>query len=824
MGKAKRECNKIMDTLLKDLRYSFRMLLKKPGFTVIAVLALAIGIGANSAIFSVINTVLLRPLPYNNPDRLIAVMEQSPQRGYPEMPISYANFADWVDQNHVFEELAAFRTDDFTLTGIGEPERVSGTRVSASLFPMLETQPLSGRVFGVAEDKPGAERVVVLSYRMWQRHFGSDPNVLGQPITLDDESYTIIGIMPQSFRFPAVFTYAGKTVNQASDFWVPIAPALSETPRGSHSSFAIGRLKAGVTLEEARAEMAAIESRLEQQYPDENTAIESRLLPLHEQAVAYIRPALMVLLSAVGFVLLIACTNVANLLLARAATRHKEIAIRTALGAGRLRLIRQLLTESLLLSLTGGGLGLLLAMWAVDGLAAIGPQDIPRLNEIGLDRWVLLFTFAVSVATGLIFGLVPALQASKPNLTEVLKDGARGATSSLRNNRIRSILVTTEIALSLLLLVGAGLMLRSFIRLQQVDPGFRTDNILTLNLSLSESRYPEKHQIAGFFQEAINKVRALPGVEAVGATSELPLSGGMSTSGFDIEGRPAPPPDEKMMAGNRAISPDYFSTMGISFIKGRDFTDMDNEKAAGVAIINQSLARLFFRDEDPIGKRVSWDAKTNQWYSIVGVVSDIRHASLDEKAEPEIYLPYLQRPKPSLTLAIRTHTDSESMLSAVRSEIQSIDKDQPIDEAMTMNQYLSDSISQRRFNTLLLGLFATLALGLALVGIYGVMSYSVTQRTHEIGIRMALGAKTTDVLKLVVGQGLMLALAGIAAGLAASFALTRLLSDLLYEVSATDFLTFASVSVLLAIAALLASYIPARRATRVDPMVALRYE
>ncbi len=812
-----------MGNLMQDVRYAVRMLLKNPGFTLVAVLAVALGIGANSAMFSVINAVLLRPLPYHEPDRLVTIWEESPERDMFEMPISFANFRDWEDQNHVFEYISAYTFTNLNLTGAGEPARLLAVRSSANLFSLVGPAPLLGRPFLPEEDKEGANRVVILSQGLWQRRFSSDSGIVGQSLTLNNQSYTVVGVMPASFQFPVGFGYLGKVLNDPVDLYVPLAATSKEARRGSYSFFSIGRLKPGITIDQARAEMTAIESRLEQQYPDGNTGIGIVLIPTHEQTVKEIRPALLVLLGAVAFLLLIACANIANLLLARAASRQKEIAIRTALGASRLRVLRLLLTESVILSLAGGCLGLLLALWGTDALMALAPDNIPRLNEVGVDARVFGFTLAVSVLTGIVFGLIPSIHASKPDLNEALKEGSRGSTGGVAGKRIRSALVAVEVALSLVLLIGAGLMIRSFLRLQQMNLGFNPDNVLAVNLSLSPSKYPEDRQQVAFFQAALERLQSLNGVQSAGATTGLPLTLSLSGSDFRIEGRPEPEPGKEMIINTRSVSPGYFRTLGIPLIKGRDFSDRDKGDAPKAAIINYDLARIYFPDEDPLGKRITFD-DGGSWISIVGVIADVKQLGLDSSAKPEVYFPYLQMTAPTMSIVVRTGSNPLNLVAAMKDQIQEIDKDLPIADVKTMRQLLSESVSGRRFNMLLLAVFAGVALVLAAVGIYGVMSYSVSQRTHEIGIRMALGAQTSDVLKLVVGEGMLLAIAGVTIGLVASLFLTRLMSSLLFRVSATDPITFALISVILTGVALAASLVPARRAVKVDPMVALRYE
>jgi putative ABC transport system permease protein len=812
-----------MGNLLQDMRYGLRTLMKNPGFTLVAVVALALGIGANTAIFSVVNAVLLRPLPYDNSERLMQVWSTNLKRGWNEAPASYLNYKDWREQSQSFESMAAYSEASAAMTYGDVPEQITGLGATSDLFKALATQPLMGRTFLPEDERAGGSHVVVLGYGLWQRRFNADPNIVGKQIKFDGESTTVIGVMPQGFRFPL------DTDNP--EFWIPLDPEQGyNLERGANYLKVIGRLKAGVTIEQAQAEMTAIGQRLEQQYQDKNAGKGVRLVSLYEEMVGSIRPALLVLLGAVGFVLLIACANVANLLLARASSRQKEIAIRTALGASRARVIRQLLTESLLLSLAGGGLGLLLAFWGVDLLSAAIPENIPRIKELGLDLNVLAFTTAVAVLTGVVFGLVPALQASKPDLTEALKEGGRGSTEGLRRNRTRSLLVVLEVALSLVLLIGAGLLIKSFIYLLNVKPGFNPEHVVTANLSLPPVKYGESEQQAAFFHQVIERVQTLPNVEAAAVVSPLPLSGSMMQNILTVEGRPPLAPGEKLITDTRLVSPDYMRVMGIPLIKGRAFTERDSKDAPRVFVINETLAQRFFPGEDPIGKRIKVSArasyeKEDTAGEIVGIVGDVRHRSLDRDSSPECYVSYLQIADPYMTLVVRTKSaDALGMAASLRSSIQQVDPEQPVFDIMTMNQVLARSIATRRFNMLLLGIFAGVALVLAGVGLYGVMNYSVAQRTHEIGIRMALGAQQSDVLKMIVGHGMLFTLIGLCLGLVAAFALTRVMSGLLVGVTATDPWTFVGTAGLLAAVALVACYIPARRAMRVDPMVALRYE
>ncbi len=808
----------------QDLRYGVRMLVKSPGFTFVAVVALALGIGANTAIFSVVNAVLLRPLPFVNAEQLVKVYGGRARGGTGYTPVSYPDFADYKKQAQSFDRVASYSLAGTTLmSGGDEPERLDGAVVSAELFPMLDAKPALGRVFSAEEDQPGAAPVIVLSYGLWQRRFNSDPKISGQEIIIGGRTATVLGVMPADFKFPVQA--------ERVDYWSPlssdpgIAPLL--TARGMRFLPVIASLKPNITLRQAEAEMNTLASQLAAQYPETNTGGSVHLESLHEDLVGDIRPALLVLLGAVGFVLLIACANVANLSLARAAARSKEIAIRTALGASRMRVVRQLLTESLLLSLCGGALGLMLALWGVDLLIALSPPDVPRLAEIGIDARVLVFTLGVSILTGIVFGIAPALQISKHDLNESLKEGGRGSTEGLRRNRVRSLLVVSEVALSLMLLVGAGLLIKSFLRLLETNPGYDTEHVLAADIALSRTRYPEPTQQAAFFQQAIQRVASLPGVEAVGVTNLLPLGGADARISFNIDGRPSFPRGETPAARYQIASPDYFRVMNIPLHKGRSFTEQDAKDSPPVVIVSEAFARRFFADEDPIGKRVLIDTveKNPPPSEIIGVVGDVRHGRLDAKTEMGFYVPYLQSPARNMELVTRSKSIEPSLLtSSVRGVIKEIDKNQLIWEMRMMSGLVARSVAPQRFNMLLLGIFAFVALVLAACGIYGVIAYSVAQRTHEIGIRMALGAQATDVLRLIVGQGMMLALIGVGLGLLGAFALTRVIASQLYGVSATDPLTFAIVAIMLAIVALAACYIPARRATKVDPMIALRYE
>lgn len=804
-----------METLLQDLRYAVRMLRTKPSFTIIVVLALAIGIGANTAIFSVVNAILLRPLPYKNADRISMIWMDNPKLGVAQDWHSYPNYVDYKEQNQVYEDMAAFNDRSFNLTGAGDPVRVVGVWTTASLFSVLGVEPALGNIFSQAEEEPGKDLVVVLSNGLWKRRFGGDPGIVGQSISLNGVNRTVLGVMPASFTFP----------EKETELWIPLAlnPQRRQA-RNLISYKAVGRLKPGVTIEQARAEMSAIAKRLDDQFSQSGYGV--NLVLLHDQETGTVRPALLILLGAVAFVLLIACANVANLLLARAALREKEVAIRVALGAGRWRIIRQVLTESALLALAGGAAGLLLAVWGLDVLVALSPSDIPRLDQTGIDGRVLAFTLGVSLLTGLIFGLVPALQSSKSDPNESLKEGGRGSTGGVRGRRVRNSLVVSEIALSLVLLIGAGLLIKSFMRLQQFELGFNPDSLLTMRIQLPGSKYRDGKQVVGFYQQLLQRMEAVPGVQSVGAISSVFITDTPNSTNFSIEGRPVPTGAEAIEVPLDSISPSYFRAMGIPLLRGREFDDRDVEGATPVVIINQTMANRFFEGEDPIGKRFVYgrSAPDNPWITIVGVVADMRRTGFDKLPRPETFLPEAQNPDNALTIVARTATDPASFAGALRNEVWAIDKDQSVYDIKTMQQTLSEKMSQRRFNMLLLVVFAAVALTLAAVGIYGVISYSVTQRSHEIGIRIALGAQPGDVLKLVVGQGMTMGLIGVSIGLGAAFVLTRLMSTLLFGVSATDPITFGAIALVLTGVALVASLVPARRATKVDPMVALRYE
>jgi putative ABC transport system permease protein len=812
-----------IETLIRDLRYGARTLMKSPGFAFVAVLTLALGIGANTAIFSVVNGVLLRALPYYEPERLVMVWADRPilqaRIGLPDFPVTVADFVDWRDQNQVFEQMAALETRRMNLTGGGEPESVVGLRASASLFPLLGAGFAVGRAFLPEEDRADADRVVVISHELWRQRYGADSKLIGQKITLDNEAYTVIGVTAPDFQFPrrGEVPYLGGATKV--DLYLPIAftPKLMNNRMGDFL-MVIARLKPGVSLGQAGADMSGIARRLTEQYPQTNTDKGARLAPLHQQMVGKARTALLVLLGAVGFVLLIACANVANLLLARAAGRQKEMAIRAALGAGRCRVVRQLLTESLLLAFSGGAAGLLLARWGVKLLLAMAPENLPRTYDIKLDTRVAGFTLLVSLLTGIVFGLLPALQTSKINLVVTLKEGGRDSGGLLRR-RLRGFLVVSEVAMAFVLLIGAGLLIRSFARLTEVDPGLDPRRVLTMDIMLPPAKY-NFSQAAAFFQQTLERVWALPGVEAAAAVSPLPLSGLHASSGFSIEGKPTPTP-LRLSAGVRIISPDFFKTFRVPLVNGRLLAESDGADAPPVVVVNESLARIYFANEDPLGKSIIYNGVARV---IVGIVGDVKHSALDEEAKPEIYFPMAQSTRRNMSLAVRVSGDPMQIVAAVRRQVWDVDKDIPIYSIETMERLMAKSVAPRRFNLLLLGVFALVGLALACVGLYGVMAYSVAQRTQEIGIRIALGSQARDVLRLVIGQGMKLALVGVGIGLAASFGLMRLMSKLLFGIRPTDPLTFAAIVVLLLLVALLACWLPARRAMKVDPMVALRVD
>jgi putative ABC transport system permease protein len=820
----------MMQTFWQDVRYGIRILLKNPGFTTVALVTLALGIGANSAIFTVVNTVLLRPLAYRDPSRLVMVWEKSRPRqdvtgrphAFDQNVISPANFMDWHDQATVFDQMAAFVDFRENLTGNGDPEEIPVQAAQENIFSLLGAEALLGRVFTPENGQEGHDNVVILSYGLWQRRFGGARDVIGKTVTLSGQQAEVIGVMPPGFQ---LLIRQGSMVGEPAELWMPYVFTPKHRVRAGRYMMAIARLKEGISLTQAQAEMDTIASHLVSEYPAFNTGWGVNLVPLHEQVSGQVRPALLVLLGAVGFVLLIACANVANLMLSRASARQREISIRIALGAGRWRIARQILTETIVLAAIGGVLGSLLAFWGVRALLAVAPKDLMDTASVGIDIRVLAFTSAISVLAGLIFGIAPALQSVRAGITEALKEGGRGATSGGLSHQLRNAFVVAELGLAIVLLAGSGLLIRSFARLQSVDAGFNPQNLLTLKLSLPFRKYREDKKTLVFFQEMLDRVKGLPGVQDASAISFLPFRGPGSATDFTIVGQPEPPAGERPVTDVRVIAPDYFKTMGIPVRSGRLFTPREATEMSGVVIINETMARAYFPSEDPIGKKVIIDMKdTNTPSEIVGIVGDVKHEGLDTTPRSMVYWPHPELAMSFMTLVVRTAADPKAMASAIRQEALSMDRDQPISEVATMEQLMSDSVARARFNTLLLGIFAGIALLLASVGIYGVMSYAVTQRTHELGIRMALGAARGDVIRMVALQGARLALTGALVGLVAAFALTRLLSTLLFGITAKDPATFVGVAVLLGVVALVACYIPARRATRVDPLIALRYE
>ncbi|HEU0180051.1 MAG TPA: ABC transporter permease [Blastocatellia bacterium] len=804
-----------MQTLWQDLRYGARMLMKQPGFTLIAVITLALGIGANTAIFSVVNAVLLRPLPYPEPAALARIYEKETDAAAPSerLEVAPANFLDWRRQSRTLVEIAAWGQEEQALASQDHADSVVAAFVSANFFSVLGVSPLHGRVFTSEEDKPGSDTVALLGYGLWQRRFGGDPNVVGQRVNLDGSQYTVLGIMPAGFQYP-----------RGAEIWTPLALNANQTQmRDAHFLQVIARRRPDASLAQVRVEMETIAGSLARQYPATNKHWTVNVVPLLEDEVGQARTTMLMLMSAVGLVLLIACANVSSLLIARGAMRRAEITIRSALGASRWRIARQLLTESVLLAGLGGGLGLLLALWGTDALLALSPSEIPRLQTARVDLYALWFTLAVTVLAGLIFGMLPALQAARIKLHESLKEGGRGASGSLANKRIFGALVVSEIALALIVLVGAGLLLNSFMRLRRVEIGIQTTNLLTVEVNLPSSRYRGKDYQAhrlNFYGQVIERIGALPGVAGVGAIDSLPLGGHERGWTFRKEGQTLAP-SERQVAGFQIATTDYFRAMGMQIRRGRAFAESDRDGSPQVAIINESFARQFYPNEDPLGQRIIIRNRPAA-SEIVGVVNDIRHFGPDKAPGPEMYVPYNQLVVGAVPLVVRTTSEPEALIGAVRQEIRAVDREVAIGKVRTMTQMMSATLAERRFALLLLGGFAALAQLLAAVGVYGVMSYAVTQRTREIAVRMALGAQTSDALRLIIKQGMSLALIGVAGGLVGAFALTRLMEKLLFGVGATDPLTFIVIALLLTLIMLLACWIPARRATKVDPMVALR--
>ncbi|HSE32932.1 MAG TPA: ABC transporter permease [Pyrinomonadaceae bacterium] len=806
-----------MDSFFSDVRYAARNLLKRPGFTAIAILTLAVGIGANSTIFSAVNALLLKPLTFPELDRVVAIWDKNPLQGYVHNEVAMANYIDWRDQNQSFEKLALYRWWSANLTGVDSPERIQGFLVTGNFFDVIGTKPIMGRGFYDHENQTGNDSVAVMTHSLWQRRFGGDPNILNKTIHLNGFPLTIVGVMPERFNFP-----------KGAEVYAPlkITPKVASN-RQTHTYYVIGRMKPGVSIQAAQAEIDAINSRLETQYPTTNTGNGSTVYPIVKDTVRMYDTALWIMMGAVAFVLLIACANVANLMLARASGRQKEIALRSALGASRWRIIRQLLTESVIVALIGGAFGVLIAFWGIDLLRAANPGEAAKFAEgwhnLGINLTVLGFTLALSLFSGIVFGLAPAWQVSKPNLNNTLKEGGRQGTSS--THRLRGSLVVFEMALSLVLLVGAGLLVRSFLSLLKTDPGFNPESILTMNLILPNTKYPEEEQRAAFYSDLVNRVKALPGVESTALVNYLPLGGSNSSDAFLIEGLPEPASGQENIGRYRVCTPDYFQTMGISLMKGRAFNEQDKAGALPVVIVNETLARKYWPNEEAIGKRMRFEGPLERapWMQVVGVIRDVKH-ELNIPVSPEFYLPHAQDSWSSMVLVTKTAGNPSAMAGVIRKQVWAIDKDQPVFDVRTMEEVRSISVAVYSFSSVTLGIFAGVALLLAAIGIYGVMAFAVTQRTHEIGVRMALGARSRDVLKLVVFHGMKLALIGVVIGLVGAWALSRFMKTLLFSVGATDLFTFAVVSLCLLFAALLACYLPARRATKVDPLIALRYE
>jgi putative ABC transport system permease protein len=823
-----------MQTLWQDVKFGIRMLLKNPGITGIVILALALGIGANTAIFSVVNSVLLRPLPYEDPDKLVFLNEKSAVLD--EMSISYPNFEDWRAQNRSFEKMGVYNRSSYNLTGVGEAERIVTGQVSADLFSALRVNAALGRVFTNEEDKPGGNPVVVLSYALWQRRFGGQSNIINQPITLNTKTYTVIGVMPQNYQYPS-----------RVEMWVPVGQLSDQASwksRGNHPGlYGVARLKPGVTFDQAVADMDTVAVNLEKQYADSNTGNRIRLRPLLEIYVSDVRRALWVIFGAVAFVLLIACANIGNLLLARATARRKEMAIRTALGAGRWRITRQLLTESILLSLIGGTVGLGLGHLFIKLILYISPDAIPRAREIGLDWKVLAFTIGVAFLTGILFGLVPALQSGEVDVHETLKETGRGTSG---RHWLRSSLVVVEVATTLVLLIGAGLMIRSFYKLQMVNPGFNFEHLTSFSVALPQKKYANDESRTSFYKQLLENLRATPGVEAVAAASGLPLGNNGWQTSITIDGKPVPPRNEIPLMEACLVTPDYFKAMNIPVLRGRVFNDSDdkshlagkdlsklNENQRSVAgvqylVIDEEFARRHWPGEEAVGKRVRLGGGSDHsspLLEVIGVVGRVKMESLSQDSNRvQGYFPFLQMPNGGMTVIVKGSGDPNQMIATARQQVKALDQDQPIYSPRTMGEIRAESVAGERLNLTLLSLFAGIALVLAIVGIYGVMSYSVTQRTHEIGIRMAIGASRGDVFKMILGHGMKLTLIGVGVGLIGAFALTRLMATMLFGVEPTDATTFASIAVLLIGIALLACYLPGRRATKVEPTISLRYE
>ncbi|HEV2667400.1 MAG TPA: ABC transporter permease, partial [Blastocatellia bacterium] len=813
---------RLEDEMFQDIRFGARMMLKNPGFTLIAALTLALGIGANSAIFSVANALLLRPLPFEHLDRLVALRERLPNQGLKATAVSPADFHDWRKENTVFQEVAAYRVRDVTLTEAGEPELARGAFVSADFFAALELKTVNGRALLPEEDQPGRDQVAVLGHGLWRRRFGGDPNMVGATITINGRAVTVVGVLPPAFDFPF-----------GAEVWLPLALTPEQLRRRETRNLqALARLKPGASVAQAQAEMRAISQRLEQRYPQTNAGLLAQVMPLSEQQSEFSQPMLAALIGMAALLLLIACANIANLLFARATTRRKEIAIRTALGAGRWRVLRQLLTESFLLSCLAGTLGLTLAGWAVGVIKASLPPDIARFmpgwKAMGIDGRVFLFTLGVACLATLIFSLLPALAAARPDLNEALKEGGKSSDGGARGIRARGFLTVAEIALALVLMVGAGLMVKGFWRILNVFGGADPHNVLTLQTplpaTLPGSRYADQRQVASFYQQVLQRLERLPGAQAVSAASNTPLNNRPNPSvELLIEGRPPLPPGERQVADLVVVSPNYFATLGARLLRGHDFNEGAGRDAPGVAIISELAARRYWPNEDPLGRRIRRGAD-EPWLKIVGVVSDIRQSWFDKDLRPQLYLPYQQAPQPTMTFLLRTADDPLGLAAAARAQIHAVDRDQPIKDVMTLAQLFVNEMTPFRFAAVLTLVFGALALILAVVGVYGVMSYAVEQRRHEIGVRMALGAQTSDVLRLIVGQGLKMAALGLAIGAPLAMAVGRLMASQLYGVVALEYAILFGLVLLLCVATLLSSYFPARRAIKVAPLVALRHE
>lgn len=811
-----------MATLIADIRFGARMLMKSPTMTIIALLALTLGIGANTAIFSVVNAVLLRTFPYSNPEQIVLVWEKRQGGRTDQNVINLGNFADWKQQNQVFTDMAMFFDRSFNLTSDGEPEEVPTQFAGTNLFSVLGANAALGRTFVAEDDREGQPRVAVISYGLWQRRFGGDNNIVGRKITLNEQPTTVIGVMPAEFGWQI---RRGTQASKPADIWVPMRITNELMMRRGRFASSVARLKPGVTLEQAQRDMDTISARLVQQYPDFNTNWGVNVVPLRKQVTGEIKRPLLMLLGAVGFVLLIACANVANLLLARASARRKEIAVRTGLGASRWRIARQLLTESVMLSIVGGTIGVLVAWWGTKALVALSPPALIDLKNVSVNVPVLLFTLGLSVLTGIVFGLVPSFEATRFNLQNSLKEGGKNIGGSSGGHFVRSLFVVTQVALALVLLVGAGLLLKSFNRLQSVAPGFNTENLLTVRVNLPLAKYQEDEKCIAFFKQAVEGMKAIPGVEAAGIVNTAPFTGLYPGTNVDIEGQPILPSAQGLSTGVYVTDRNYFETMQIPLKKGRLYNEQEATEMRHVVVVNEEFVRKNLKGEDPLGKRITvWMKDEPVPTEIIGVVGDSKHVGLDIGVEPMVYWPHPELVYSGMTFMLRTRGDAATIASAARNVIHNIDPQQPVGEVSTMDRLLSTSVARSRFSASLLTVFSIVALVMAAVGIYGVMSYSVLQRTHEIGVRMALGAQHLDVLKLVVKKGIVLGIVGVAAGVVAAFLLTRLISTLLFEVTATDTVTFVAVSVGLFLVTLLACYIPARRATRVDPLKALRYE